>query len=285
MKQISSANSRIRSERFSCRGGCFLLRLWEGAAEARLKYLRVSYLVRVWEYITVCEFDLQLIKNSFVLDAEEWTRMAKGCTGGATTTGALESKETADFLDGVCEDGRAETATKDEVLRCEHDGARGVRVRTRRGTILLSCRMTMRQHCFLRDAYDLTSLPGVAVAHCTLPFVLLIPYSSHVSLVILTCTLNVCAFRSVLSGSDTKPRARRKVTIMVAERCGRQRWDLAVPRARRRVTGVRVLSPVLDLCETAVAAEVAEHSSKHHSETEQLSTIKNQKTWSKHQHI
>ena len=44
---------------------------------------------------------------------------------------------------------------------------------------------------------------------------------------------------------------------------------------------VGVLSRVLDLCETAVAAETEGHSSKQHRETEQESTIKNQQQWSK----
>ena len=44
--------------------------------------------------------DLQLINNSFDLDASEWTHMAKDCTG-ETTTGTLESKERGNFLTGV----------------------------------------------------------------------------------------------------------------------------------------------------------------------------------------
>ena len=49
-------------------------------------------------------------------------------------------------------------------------------------------------------------------------------------------------------------------------------------------TGVRVLSRVLDLCESAVAAEAAEQSGEKHIETELWSTIKNQQTWSKQWH-
>ena len=64
---------------------------------------------------------LQLIKSPLDLDARVWTQMAKDCTSGVTTTGALKSKETANFLNGVFEFESAETLTMDMVFGYEHD--------------------------------------------------------------------------------------------------------------------------------------------------------------------
>ena len=64
------------------------------------------------------------------MDAGEWTQKVKDCTSGDTTTGALGSKETANFLNSVFEYERAKTATKDVVFGCDHNEERGVRVRT-----------------------------------------------------------------------------------------------------------------------------------------------------------
>ena len=73
--------------------------------------------------------DLQLIKNSFDLDAGEWTQMAKDCTGGEKITCSLESKETANFLNGVIDRERWRHDDGQGVLGYEHGDGQGVQVR------------------------------------------------------------------------------------------------------------------------------------------------------------
>ena len=77
--------------------------------------------------------DMQLIKDSVDLDAGTWTQTAKDCTGVVTTTVDVKSKATSDFLNGVFEYERAETATMDQVFvdklfGCEHDDGQGLHV-------------------------------------------------------------------------------------------------------------------------------------------------------------
>ena len=55
--------------------------------------------------------------------------MAKGCTGGETTTGVLKSEETVNFLRCVFEYKRAKTATKDNMFGDERNEGQGLRVR------------------------------------------------------------------------------------------------------------------------------------------------------------
>ena len=119
-------------------------------------------------------------------DAEEWTQMAQDCTGGVTTAGALRSKQTAN------------TNAWRQLRRTKCSGANT--------TSSLELSMTMHQHVFHRVGYKSTrkhlernvELCTPNIFFCSQPVI-----RCFVSLVILTCTLNVCALCSMLSGSVT----------------------------------------------------------------------------------
>ena len=73
---------------------------------------------------------LQLVVDSFDLDAGRRTRMAKDCTGGERTTGALKSKETATCLNNrVFGYEHGDGRLRDKLFGYERKERLGVRVR------------------------------------------------------------------------------------------------------------------------------------------------------------